>query len=113
MPWKERNIQAWGAGEELQEGDEVEGKLVRTEPNVNATEKVKLFDYLLDPVTGATLAGEPLTVTGELRIWGSRLLNLQLTEKDTGRNVKIAFDGFGKAHKGKNAPKQFKVQVEE
>jgi hypothetical protein len=100
MPWKERAIAAWPPPD-VTSGDKVEGRLTRTEANVNATDKNRLFDYILD-VNGV-----------ESRVWGSKLLNLQVTEKDIGKNVRIQFDGYGKAQKGKNAPKQFKVQVEE
>lgn len=102
MPWKERAIAAWPPPD-ARSGDSVEGKILRTELNVNAKEGDlnPLTDYILDS-NGV-----------ETRVWGSKLLNLQLTKRDIGKSVKIVFDGFGKAQKGKNAPKQFKVSVDE
>jgi len=100
MVWKERSVSAWG-GQDTEIGATIAGKLVRTDPNVNATPDNQLFDYILDS------GGK------EQRVWGSRFLNLQLTKGDIGKNVKIKFDGYGKAQKGKNAPKMFRVEVEE
>lgn len=102
MPWKERAIAAWPPPD-VDEGSSIEGRIIRTEINVNAKEgdANPLTDYILD-VNGV-----------ETRVWGSKLLNLQLTKRDIGKEVKIAFDGFGKAQKGKNAPKMFKVSVNE
>jgi hypothetical protein len=101
LPWKERAIAAWPPPEP-DEGEKIEGKIIRVEPNVNATETNKLFDYVLD------------VDNTETRVWGSKLLNLQLTDKDIGKNVRIEYEGLGKVRKkGQNAPKMFKVQVEE
>ena len=102
MPWKERAIAAWPSAD-AQKGDAIAGKILRTEANVNAKENDPnpLTDYILD-ANGI-----------ETRVWGAKLLNLQLTKRDIGKEVKITFDGFGKAQKGKNAPKLFRVEVNE
>jgi len=100
MVWKERSVSAWG-GQDTEIGAKIAGKLLRIEPNVNATDSNPLFDYILD------VAGK------ENRVWGSRFLNLQVTKGDIGHNLRITFDGYGKAQKGKNAPKMFRVEVEE
>ncbi len=102
MAWEERDVASWG-GEGTEIGDKVEGTLVRTEPNVNAKEDDKnpLFDYIVKTKEHP-----------ELRIWGSRFLNLQLTERDVGKEVQVEFAGLAKAtQKGKNPAKQFRVKV--
>ena len=65
MVWKDRTANAWPP-KDVDEGDAVEGTILRVEENVNATPENKLFDYVLD------VKGE------ELRVWGSKMLNLQL-----------------------------------
>ncbi len=100
MVWKDRTAAAWPP-KDVDEGNSIEGTILRIEENVNATAENKLFDYVLD------VKGE------ELRVWGSKMLNLQLGKNDIGKQVRIKYLGTGKAQKGKNAPKLFKVQVNE
>lgn len=100
LVWKDRTAAAWPP-KDVDEGNSIEGTILRIEENVNATAENKLFDYVLD------VKGE------ELRVWGSKMLNLQLGKNDIGKQVRIKYLGTGKAQKGKNAPKLFKVQVNE
>lgn len=53
------------------------------------------------------------TPEGVKNVWGSAILDQRMKFVKVGAKIKITYKGLGKKTKGKNAPKIFKVEVDE
>jgi hypothetical protein len=81
-----------------QEGDFIEGVLVRAQPNVGENESML---YGIE------------TPEGVKNVWGSAILDERMSFVKVGEKCKITFKGLAKeSKKGRNPAKIFKVEVD-
>ena len=96
MTYKEVNPEMWTYEND---GDFVEGKLVNIQDEVGEN-RSKLYSIeTLDK--------------GVVNVWGSAVLDSRMMLVKVGDKVKLTYKGLGEAKGGKNAPKIFKVEVDE
>jgi len=95
MVRKEINPELWTYEKE---GDSIEGVLVGKEDNVGANNS---WMYNIE------------TPDGVINVWGSAVLDARMKFVKIGQKVFITYKGLGEAKAGHNAPKIFKVEVEQ
>lgn len=93
MTYKEINPTDWKPND----GDFIEGILVRKQENVGANNSML---YSIE------------TLEGVKSVWGAMILDSRMAFVNVGTKIKITFKGLGEATGGKNAPKIFKVEVD-
>ena len=101
MPWKKRESGGTWGGKDLKPGDQITGTIKAIKDNANARPDKPLHDYILE------------TGKGEVRVWGAAFLEGKFSEDDIGKEIRITYQGLGKAKKGQKPPKQFEVEVKE
>ena len=80
-----------------EDGDSIEGKLLKIQPNVGAN-KSMMYSLQVDD--------KPMNV------WGSTLLDANMIGIEEGDLIRITYKGLGEKSAGKNAPKKFDVEVD-
>ena len=95
MAYKEINPEIWTYEKD---GDFIEGILVNKDSEVGEN---KSWMYNLE------------TSEGVKNIWGSAILDSRMKFVKVGSKIKITYKGLGESKKGKQAPKIFKVEVDE
>lgn len=95
MTYKEINPTIW---EYSNDGDFIEGVVLNKEDNVGEN---KSWLYSIE------------TPEGVKSVWGSAILDSRMALIKIGNKVKITYKGLGEAKAGRNAPKIFKVEVDE
>ena len=94
MAYKEINPTLWTYEKE---GDFIEGILVGKEDEVGEN---KSWMYDIE------------TPEGVKNVWGSVILDTRMAFVKIGDKIKITYKGLGEAKAGRNAPKIFKVEVD-
>jgi hypothetical protein len=95
MTYKEVSPDTWVYEKD---GDFIEGILVRKQDKIGVNESML---YSIE------------TPKGVKSVWGSTILDQRMALVKEGSKVKVTYKGTGEAKKGKNAPKIFKVEVDE
>ncbi len=95
MTYKEVNPEAWTYEKD---GDFIEGILIGKQSGVGPNESMI---YNIDTKD-----------SGIKNVWGSAVLDSRMALVKTESKVKITFKGLGEAKGGHNAPKIFKVEVD-
>lgn len=95
MTYKEVNPEDWTYEKD---GEFVEGILLRKQENVGTNDSML---YSIE------------TPKGVKSVWGAAILDSRMGLVKVGAKVKITYKGLGEAKGGKNAPKIFKVEVDE
>jgi len=95
MAYKEIDPKVW---KYEKDGDFVEGILVQKQDKVGENES---WMYSIN------------TPEGIKNVWGSVILDSRMTLAKVGDKIKITYKGLGEAKSGRNAPKIFKVEVDE
>ncbi len=80
------------------DGDFIEGVLVGKQDHVGANDS---WMYTIE------------TPEGVRSVWGATLLDSRMIALAVGSKIKITYKGLGEAKGGHNAPKIFKVEVDE
>lgn len=95
MTYEEINPTIWNYKED---GDFIEGVLVRAQENIGANESML---YSIE------------TSDGVKNVWGSALLDSRMALVKVGDKIKITYKGLAaKSSKGKNPAKIFKLEVD-
>jgi len=94
MTYKEINPEMWVYDKD---GDFIEGILVKKEDEVGEN---KSWLYSIE------------TPEGVKNVWGSAVLDTRMAFVKVGSKIKITFKGLGESKAGRNAPKIFKVEVD-
>jgi len=95
MTYKEVNPELWAYEND---GDFIEGVLVLKQEDVGDNNSMM---YSIE------------TPEGVKNVWGSAILDSRMKLVKVGSKIKITYKGFGEPKSGKNAPKIFKVEVDE
>jgi hypothetical protein len=95
VAFKEINPTAW---QPTKEGDNIEGVYLSLQNEVGIN-KSKIYNIA--------------TKDGIKSVWGSAILDSRMTLVKTGDKLRITYMGLGKEKAGQNAPKIFKVEVDE
>jgi len=95
MTYKEINPEMWNYEKD---GDFVEGILVAKEPEIGEN---KSWMYNIE------------TPEGVKNVWGSAILDSRMKFAKVGDKIKITFKGLGESKAGRNAPKIFKVEIDD
>ena len=95
MTYKEINPEMWTYNND---GDFIEGVVLNKESEVGEN---KSWLYSIE------------TLKGVESVWGSAVLDSRMALVKIGSKVKITYKGLGEAKSGRNAPKIFKVEVDE
>ena len=95
MTYKEINPEIWTYSND---GDFVEGVLLNKEDEVGEN---KSWMYSIE------------TPEGVKSVWGSAVLDSRMKLVKVGSKIKITYKGLGESKAGRNAPKIFKVEVDE
>jgi len=95
MAYKEINPEIWTYEND---GDFIEGILVNKDSEVGEN---KSWMYNIE------------TSEGVKNIWGSAILDSRMKFVKVGSKIKITYKGLGEAKKGKQAPKIFKLEIDE
>jgi len=94
MAYKEIDPSTW---KYENEGDFIEGILVRSEPDVGINESML---YSIE------------TPEGVMNVWGAAILDQKMALVKVGNKIKITYKGKAEAKPGKNPAKIFKVEVD-
>lgn len=94
MTYQEIDPQDW---KYENDGDFIEGVLVRTQENVGPNDSML---YSIE------------TSDGLKNVWGATILDQRMTLVNVGDKVKITYKGLAEPKGGKNAAKIFKVEVD-
>jgi len=97
--WKKRESGGTWPPKDVKSGASIEGMIVNFEENANATAENPLRDIILN------------TPKGEVRVWGSAILQRKIREEDKGKEVRITYKGLVKVKRGK--AKDFEIEVKE
>jgi len=95
MTYKEIDPSIWSYEKD---GDFVEGILLKKESEIGEN---KSWMYYIE------------TSTGLKNVWGSTILDSRMAFVKVGSKLKITYNGLGEAKAGRNAPKIFKVEVDD
>lgn len=95
MTYKEVNPMTW---EYEKDGDFIEGVLIKVENDVGVN-KSKLYSIETEKSVFKT-------------VWGSAILDQRMSLVGVGSKIRITFKGYGEKKDGHNAPKIFKVEVD-
>jgi len=95
MTYKEIDPEIW---KPEKDEDFIEGVLVQSQSNVGTNDSML---YNIE------------TSEGIKSVWGSAILDSRMALVKIGAKVKITYKGLGEAKGGHNAPKIFKVEVDE
>ncbi len=95
MAYKEVNPQDWTY---KNDGDFIEGVLLQAQKDIGPN-KSKLYSIE--------------TSEGVKNVWGATILDSRMVLVKVGSKIKITYKGLGEAKGGHNAPKIFKVEVDE
>ncbi len=95
MTYKEVNPELWAYEND---GDFIEGVLVLKQEDVGDNNSMM---YSIE------------TPEGVKNVWGSAILDSRMKLVKVGSKIKITYKGLGEPKSGKNAPKIFKVEVDE
>lgn len=95
MTYKEVNPQDWTY---KNDGDFIEGILVQVQKNIGPNDS-KLYSIE--------------TSEDVKNVWGATILDSRMILVKVGSKIKITYKGLGEAKGGHNAPKIFKVEVDE
>lgn len=96
MAFKEIDPTMW---KPEKDGDVLVGVFIRPESNVGENESM-LYHFEVDD-------GKPISV------WGSAILDQRMAWVKPGSKVRITYKGLGKKTGGKQAPKIFKVEIDD